>query len=390
MRSLLRRAGSRRSRASLGHADGSSVGACRVAWPGWVSTLMAVSLSRSVVVMHCGRAWRRWRCAHPGQMTGMCAARSYARSSWASSPREVMPALVKTLRRWKATVRGEIQHCAATSLFDSPELTSWAILSSVGVRFSQRGRVALAGGLARGAQLLVRPRRPALRRAGPGTSPGPGAGAGGRRRAAGCGAATPRRTAGCEPRRGGDGRARGAPAPPETGRPRRSGRTSRPARRRPWRAPTGGGWPPRTRPAPRPTPRASSGSPARTAASMRSAAAIRASTGRRNRLRWCRAPTLSPAPAARMPLAQRRQVVHRVGHDPQRLGCLDVARAAAGGRRSRLGPGWRRAASARRSAARSWRAGRCSLPGRGLPRRCCARRRGHRPTKCPKHSRCSA
>ena len=44
-----------------------------------------------------------------------------------------MPALVKTLRRWNATVRGEIQHCAATSLLDIPEATSWAILSSVGV-----------------------------------------------------------------------------------------------------------------------------------------------------------------------------------------------------------------------------------------------------------------
>ena len=76
-------------------------------------------------------------------LDGRCSPRSDGRdvrgevgqpsSSWASSPREVTPALAKTLRRWKATVRGEIQHCAATSLFDRPELTSWAILSSIGV-----------------------------------------------------------------------------------------------------------------------------------------------------------------------------------------------------------------------------------------------------------------
>ncbi len=32
------------------------------------------------------------------------------RSRWASSPREVTPVLVNTLRRWKATVRGDTQH----------------------------------------------------------------------------------------------------------------------------------------------------------------------------------------------------------------------------------------------------------------------------------------
>ena len=55
------------------------------------------------------------------------------RVRWASSPREVTPVLVKTLRRWKATVRGEIQHSSATSLLLMPWLTSWAMRSSVGV-----------------------------------------------------------------------------------------------------------------------------------------------------------------------------------------------------------------------------------------------------------------
>ena len=42
------------------------------------------------------------------------------RSSWASSPRELTPALVKMFRRWNATVRGDTQHWAAMSLFDRP------------------------------------------------------------------------------------------------------------------------------------------------------------------------------------------------------------------------------------------------------------------------------
>jgi hypothetical protein len=64
-------------------------------------------------------------------------------SSWASSPREVTPALAETLRKWKATVRGQIQLWVATSLLDRPEVTSWAIWSSVGVScdVSQRARM---------------------------------------------------------------------------------------------------------------------------------------------------------------------------------------------------------------------------------------------------------
>jgi hypothetical protein len=56
------------------------------------------------------------------------------RSSRASSPREMTPVLLKTLRRWKATVRGEIQHCAAASLFDMPRATRCATCSCIGVR----------------------------------------------------------------------------------------------------------------------------------------------------------------------------------------------------------------------------------------------------------------
>src|SRR6478735_3677399 len=58
-------------------------------------------------------------------------------SSWASSPREVTPVLANTLRRWKATVLGETQICAATSLLESPEDTSWATLSSIGVSLTR-------------------------------------------------------------------------------------------------------------------------------------------------------------------------------------------------------------------------------------------------------------
>src|SRR4051794_30817051 len=76
------------------------------------------------------RAWSRCRLLSPVESGPD---RRQARSSWASSPREVIPALAKMLRRWKATVLGEIQHCAATSLLDRPELTSRAICSSVGV-----------------------------------------------------------------------------------------------------------------------------------------------------------------------------------------------------------------------------------------------------------------
>src|SRR3954453_23748781 len=51
--------------------------------------------------------------------------------SCAGSPRLVTPVFANTLRRWNAMVRGEIQHCAATSLLDRPPLTSVAILSSI-------------------------------------------------------------------------------------------------------------------------------------------------------------------------------------------------------------------------------------------------------------------
>ena len=63
-------------------------------------------------------------------------AQCYARSSWASSPREVTPALVKMFRRWKATVRGDTQHWAAMSLFDMPWRTRPATWRSIGVSIS--------------------------------------------------------------------------------------------------------------------------------------------------------------------------------------------------------------------------------------------------------------
>ena len=76
-------------------------------------------------------------------------------------------------------------------------------------------------------------------------------------------------------------------------------------RRRRWRAPTACRWRRRNVPARRssherpPCPRR--GPPLRCAP----AADIRARTGNRNLVRWCSAPTLSPEPAARSPLAQR-------------------------------------------------------------------------------------
>ena len=54
--------------------------------------------------------------------------------SWVSAPREVMPVLAKTLRRWKSTVRGLTNSWAATSRLDRPCCTSCATCSSVGVR----------------------------------------------------------------------------------------------------------------------------------------------------------------------------------------------------------------------------------------------------------------
>ena len=86
---------------------------------------------------------------------------------------------------------------------------------------------------------------------------------------------------------------------------RRRGRWSSRGRRRRWPAPTAGRWRRRTRRAPRPTAGPGRAAPARTAASMRSDAAIRPRTGRRIRERWCSAPKESPAAAACAPLAQR-------------------------------------------------------------------------------------
>ena len=104
-------------------------------WVGWavgrVSMLMAGSLSQSVV--HCLERGRERVCSP--RSDGRDRRRGCSpRSSRASSPRELIPALANTLRRWNATVRGETQICAATSLLDMPEATSRATLSSIGVR----------------------------------------------------------------------------------------------------------------------------------------------------------------------------------------------------------------------------------------------------------------
>ena len=258
-----------------GHRPGRSVSPVRrraAGWlVGWVWTVMTVSLSQSVV--HCCRAWSANAFAHPGQMAGMPSRgrgpltvqvgprESYPgqeRSSWASSPREVMPALAKTLRRWNATVLGETQIWAATSLLESPEDDQLGDLELHRGQLDQGGGVPLAGGLAGGAQLRGRPLGRAVRRAGRRTSPGRGAGVRARRPGVGRDAATRRRRGGCglrrraRPARGVVGQGVGEQGSASPACDRR-GRWSSRGRRRRWPAPTAGRWRRRTRRAPRPT-----------------------------------------------------------------------------------------------------------------------------------------
>ena len=104
----------------------------------------------------CSRAWTRTGLLTPVRWPGSDRLVAEPRSSWASSPREVTPALANTLRRWNATVRGETQIWAATSLLDSPEADQLGDLELHRGQLHQRGDVALAGSLAGGAQLLGR------------------------------------------------------------------------------------------------------------------------------------------------------------------------------------------------------------------------------------------
>ena len=75
----------------------------------------------------------------------------------ASSPREVTPALANTLRRWNATVLGETQIWAATSLFERPGDDQLGDLELHRGQVQQGGRVALAGSLPGCAQFLGGP-----------------------------------------------------------------------------------------------------------------------------------------------------------------------------------------------------------------------------------------
>ena len=201
-------------------------------------------------------------------------------------------------------------------------------------QLDQGGRVAFAGGLAGGPELLGRRGRRGRRRAGPGRSPGRRAGAVGRRPAVGDGAATRRRPAGCGPR------SEGRPArawcekrvleqglrlhlgPPVIARPkatvaRAQGRPV--ASAKPARSSTDA--------------RARSGSSARTAASMRLRGGHPgddgepeprgAGAGRRR----CR-----HVAAARVALGPAGEVVHRVGQDAQRMpSAVTLLEVVAGG-----------------------------------------------------------
>ena len=102
--------------------------------------------------------------SHRGYLARACGSGSLSRgrlstyemSSWASSPREVTPALVKMFRRWKATVR--VRHPA----LGGDVLVGHALADQLGDlalhrgELELRGRVAFAGGLPGRAQLLGR------------------------------------------------------------------------------------------------------------------------------------------------------------------------------------------------------------------------------------------
>ena len=126
-----------------------------------------------------------------------------------------MPALANTLRRWNATVRGDTQICAATSLFDSPVAHQLCDLQLHRRQVtSVEGHVCV---LSRRRRAVRRSRvRRAGLRAGRRTSPAPCGGARGSPLDVGRGAATLRRRDGSELRRKGDRPARTGSAPRRT------------------------------------------------------------------------------------------------------------------------------------------------------------------------------
>ena len=115
-----------------------------------------------------------------------------------SSAREVTPSLLNTLRRWKSTVRGLTNSCAATSRLDRPCRTRAATWRSCAVRsvavetsrrraVSPEARSSCAARSAHGVGAEVLEHAPARRAGARGRRPGGGRGAGTRRRPARCG-----------------------------------------------------------------------------------------------------------------------------------------------------------------------------------------------------------
>ena len=203
--------------------DGSGLGVAGAAtssrWSvGWVSMLMAVSLSQ------------RWcTAAERGRERG-CSPRSdgrdapvwpvlrrgQPRSSWASSPRGGDAGLGEDVAQVECHRPRRDPALGGDVLVGQPGADELGDLELHRGQLHQGGGVALAGGLAGGAQLLGRTATRA-RRAGPRRFQGvtqvlPGVDA-----ALGCGGATPRRPGGCALRRRAGRRGRGGPARPEQG-----------------------------------------------------------------------------------------------------------------------------------------------------------------------------
>ena len=207
-------------------------------------------------------------------------------SSWASSPREVTPALANTLRRWNATVLGETQHLRGDLLVRQARGHQLGDLELHRSQLHQGGRVALAGGLPGRTQLRGRPfdqrigvqvvedlQGAAQVLAGVDATLGPA-------QPLPVGEVGASLVVGAA-RRGVMGQGVLEQGLRLVWRQRRSWL----ARRRPWPVPTACRCASANAASSSTHPRARSGSPARTAASMRSTAAIRARTGSRNRLR---------------------------------------------------------------------------------------------------------
>ena len=272
----------------------------------WTSMLMDFSLSQWWMVALRSRVVASAR-AHPGQMAGMC------RTAAASESAQVEPGQLAA--RGDTCLGEDVAQVEGDRARRDPALRGHVLvgharadeLGDLELRrgeLQQRRGVALARRLARGAQLLIRPRGQRTRPARPGRSRGRDAGGRGRPRAAGCDAATRRTPARRAPRPEVDLRS----APSDNARSN-SGSASASAVRALPNATAESAHGRRVASAKDASSsvqaRAVATSPARTAASIRSVADRRSSTGSRMRPSWWKAPEASPVLAARMPMAHR-------------------------------------------------------------------------------------